>query len=169
MSSDFDYATAMNFSWVEQGRVAGCRGPRTGKDLAFLASTGIGAIVRLAQEHETGLSAEDIEAYGLEDYYEPVPDWNPPTQAQIERIIEYIRQTLAEGKSVVISCGAGNGRTGTVLACYFVAFGHHAEGAIEHLISVRPCSREILSVPGQKEAVLEFGRRILTSESGLHL
>ncbi len=36
MSASFDYAVAMNFSWLEQGRIAGCRGPRSDSDLAFL-------------------------------------------------------------------------------------------------------------------------------------
>src|SRR5262245_52788689 len=97
----------MNFSWVEQGRIAGCRGPRTDNDLAFLATFGLGALVRLAHENETGISAADVEAHGLEDCYDPVPDWNPPSQAQIDRIIAFIRRVIANGKSVAVSCGAG--------------------------------------------------------------
>jgi atypical dual specificity phosphatase len=63
-----------------------------------------------------------------------------------------------------VSCGAGCGRTGTVLACYLVSSGHSAEGAIQQLLALRPCACEILVVPGQREAVLEFGCRL---EQGL--
>jgi atypical dual specificity phosphatase len=56
-------------------------------------------------------------------------------------------------------CGAGMGRTGTILACYLVSLGIPAEDAIRQLIEKRPCSREILNVPGQREAVFEFERR----------
>ena len=165
MSRNVDYSM-MNFSWIEQDRIAGCRGPRSDSDLAFLASCSIGALVRLAHEDETGVSTADVEAHGLEDCYEPVPDWNPPTQTQIDGIIAFIRSALARGKSIAVSCGAGYGRTGTILACYFVACGRPAEDAIQHLLSVRPCSQEILTVPGQKAAVLEFGRRIRLSNAG---
>ena len=163
---NLDYSTAMNFSWIEQDRIAGCRGPRSDSDLVFLASSGIGALVRLAHENETGVSRADVEAHGLEDCYEPVPDWNPPTQTQIDGIIAFIRSVLAKGKSVAVSCGAGYGRTGTILGCYLVASGQSAEDAIQHLLSVRPCSGEILTVPGQKAAVVEFGRRTLSSNAG---
>jgi len=159
MSPSLDYSVAMNFSWVEQDRIAGCRGPRSDKDLAFLTSAGIRALVRLAHEHETGISKADVEAHGLEDCHEPIPDWNPPTQTQIDGIVEWVCNAIAGGKPVAVSCGAGYGRTGTVLACYLIASGRTAEDAIQHLFSVRPCSREILTVPGQRDAVLKFGRR----------
>ncbi len=159
MSSGFDYSVAMNFSWVEEGRIAGCRGPRSDNDLAFLKSMGIGALVRLAHDQETSISKTVIESHGLEDCYEPVPDWTPPSQSQIDRVIGFILSAVDRGKFVAVSCGAGCGRTGTVLACYFVTLGYSAENAIRQLIELRPCSREILEVPGQKEAVLEFGHR----------
>ncbi len=159
MSQDLDYSVAMNFSWVEKDRIAGCRGPRSDKDLAFLTSSGICALVRLAHEDETGIPKADVEAHGLEDCYEPIRDWNPPPQTQIDRIVEFVCSALARGKPVAVSCGAGCGRTGTVLACYLIASGRTAEDAIQHLLSVRPCSQEILTVPGQKDAVLKFGQR----------
>lgn len=159
MSGAFDYSVSMNFSWVEQNRIAGCRGPRTDSDLAFLVSSGIQALVRLAHEDETGILKADVESNELEDCYEPIPDWNPPTQDQIDHVIGFVNNALARGKPVAVSCGAGYGRTGTILACYLVSSGHSAEDAIRLLLSVRPCSREILSVPGQREAVLEFDRR----------
>ena len=90
MSRRLDCSVAMNFSWVEQDRIAGCRGPRTDKDLAFLASSGIRALVRLAHQDETGISTVDVESHGLEDCYKPVSDWNPPTQTQIAEIVEFI-------------------------------------------------------------------------------
>jgi atypical dual specificity phosphatase len=159
MSEGFDYSVAMNFTWVEQDRIAGCRGPRSDNDLAFLVSSGIRALVRLGHEDETGISKTDVESHGIKDCYEPVQDWNPPTQTQIDRAIGFVYSAIAGGKPVAVSCGAGCGRTGTVLACYLVASGCTPDDAIRHLLSVRPCSREILTVPGQREAILEFGRR----------
>ena len=161
MSADIEkYIRAMTFSWLEDDRIAGCRGARTDADLAFLASKGIRALVRLAYEEETGITAHEVEAAMLEDCYEPVEDFHPPSQTQIDRVIEFVRNALAHGKPVAVSCGAGYGRTGTILACYIVSLGHTAEQAIELLISIRPESEEILRVPGQKEAIIEFARRL---------
>jgi atypical dual specificity phosphatase len=151
---------ALNFSWLEEGLVAGCRGPRTDKDLALLRSVGVRALVRLAGEAETGLTSADVERNAIRDCYEPVPDWTAPSQAQIKRVVRFINKVLANGKPAAVSCGAGCGRTGTILSSYLVWRGLSPESAIETLINARPCSREILSVPGQREAVFEFHRRM---------
>lgn len=159
MKTGYDPAIAMNFAWFEDGRVAACRGPRTERELSFLVSTGIRALVRLAHEEETGISSAEVLAGGLVDCYEPVKDWTAPSQHQIDRVISFMNDSLESGKPVAVSCGAGYGRTGTILACYLVSHGNSAEAAIQQLIEKRPCSREILSVPGQRDAIYEFQRR----------
>lgn len=161
------YALAMNFGWVETARLAGCRGPRSRKDLAFLFNSGIRALVRLGYEEETGISSSDVKESGMEDCYEPVPDFKPPSQSQIDHVLGFIWRRIGHGKPVAVSCGAGYGRTGTVLACYIVSCGHTADQAIEWLISRRPCSDEILRVPGQKDAVVEFARRLRSGETAV--
>ena len=159
MNAPISDSTAMNFSWLEQDRIAGCRGPRTDADLRFLGSV-VRALVRLAPEDESGILRSDVKRHGLEDCYEPMDDWTAPSQKQIGRVLNFVARALADGKAVAVSCGAGYGRTGTVLACYLVSKGIPAEAALEKLIAVRPCSREVLQVPGQKQAMLEFGERL---------
>ena len=151
---------ALNFSWLEEGLVAGCRGPRTDEDLALLRSLEVEALVRLAAEAETGLTSADVERSAIRDCYEPVPDRTAPSQTQIDRVVSFINGAVANREAVAVSCDAGYGRTGTILGCYLVSQGLSAEAAIEKLITTRPCSREILGVPGQKEAVFEFHRRM---------
>ena len=158
--SEQEYMLAMNFGWVKHGCLAACRGPRSEEDLKFLASNGIKALVRLASEHETGLTSEDIAATGITDCYEPVRDFTAPSQLQIDRVITFIEEVTGQGHAVAVSCGAGYGRTGTILACYLVSSGLSANDAIDELVSTRPCSEEILRVPGQKEAVVEFEGRL---------
>ena len=149
----------MNFGWVEEGRLAGCRGPRSNRHLEYLRKKGIRALVRLAYENETGMSADDIIRHKLDDCYEPIHDFTAPAQPQIDRVTRFIHAAIHQGKPVAVSCGAGCGRTGTIIACYLVSLGDTADRAIDRLISIRPVSREILDVPGQREAVLEFARR----------
>jgi atypical dual specificity phosphatase len=156
-------AQRLNFSWVEERRVAGCRGPRSQQDLADLASLGVDSVVRLAET--TGVSAEQVAAAGLRDCHEPVADFTAPSQEQVDRALGFMFQELGARRAVVVSCGAGQGRTGTLLACYLTARGYGAERAIELLTRVRPQSQELLLVPGQKEAVIEFGRRLDAGET----
>ncbi len=149
-------AIAMNFSWIEEKRVAGCRGPRTKEHLTFLHSSGVRSLVRLAHEDEIGISSADVSESGLEDFYEPVEDCTAPSQLQVSRIVRFINDSVRQGKPTAVSCNAGCGRTGTILACYLVSRGNSAEDDIQKVIRTRPCSSEILRVPGQKEAVHDF-------------
>jgi len=164
MSDQDSRVMALNFSWLEAGLVAGCRGPRTDEDLALLRRLTVQALVRLAPEEESGLTSRDVERKAIRDCYEPVPDLTAPSQTQIDRVVSFINGAVANREAVAVSCGAGYGRTGTILACYLVSQGLSAEAAIEKLIATRPCSREILRVPGQKEAVFEFHRRMQESK-----
>src|SRR6266481_4027095 len=129
-SAHGDQAIAMNFSWIEPDRVAGCRGPRTCEDLRFLYSVGIRALVRLADEKETGMSSADVVKSGLEDCYEPVEDCTAPSPDQVERVVRFTRESTHSGKPTAVSCNAGYGRTGTILACYLVSLGNSAEDSI---------------------------------------
>jgi atypical dual specificity phosphatase len=159
-----DDVKLMCFSWIEEGRLAACRGPRTGRDLSFLVGEGIRAIVRLAYESETGMTAAMIAAAGLRDWYDPVVDYTAPSQDILIRTTEFIGECFANGQPVAVSCNAGYGRTGTVLACVLVKNGMSADQAVETLISRRPVAKEMLGVPGQVDAIREFARRVTTSD-----
>jgi atypical dual specificity phosphatase len=151
------YAQNMNFSWVEPDRIAACRGPRDDDDLQFLASAGVRALVRLAAESR--VTPEQVRSADLDDCFEPVRDFQPPRQDQVDRVVSFIRACLEQDKPVAVSCGAGQGRTGTMLACYLVSEGRDAQAAIDLLIARRPVCEEVLYVPEQREAVEEFAHR----------
>jgi atypical dual specificity phosphatase len=154
----------MSFSWVVRGRLAGCRGPQTAEQLGWLKAWGIRALVRLAFDVETGMSSDLVRQAGLAECYEPVPDAGAPDQPQIDRVVGFIRERVAGGDPVAVTCRAGYGRTGTILACYFAAEGRSGEDALDHLLMLRPCCREVLWAPDQKDAVLEFARRVQFGE-----
>lgn len=153
------YALSMNFSWVEQDRIAGCRGPRSDDDLRFLFSVGVRALVRLEYDRVTDMNSERVERAGFEECYEPVQDGTAPTQQQIDRVLRFARTAIESGRPVAVSCLAGCGRTGTILACYLVTKGHDASTAIRSLIALRPCSDEVLRTPAQVAAIEEFAKR----------
>ena len=163
MNSDSNYTVKMNFSWLDDNRVAGCGKPMTDKDLRFLASVGIRALVRLADPAEPPkslISSADVLAKGMEDCPEYVEDLTAPSLTQIERVVRFIKDSVQGGRPTAVSCGAGYGRTGTILACYLVSEGNSAEDAIQKLIGRRPCSDELLTIPGQKAAIQTFAANL---------
>jgi len=143
----------LNFAWIEEGRVAGCAGPRSEADLAYLKERGIKAIVRM---HPT-IMRQQVAGAGLTDCLVPVENFHPPLAEEIDRMVAFIDQSLAEGAAVAISCGAGYGRTGTVLACYLVSKGLTAREAIAKLWDGNP---GYLETPEQEDAVYEYEERL---------
>lgn len=163
-ASPTDYMPAeMKFSWLIADRIAGCRGPKTSDDLAFLKKQGIRAIVRLAEAKYARVTKQQVSGAGLEDCHEPVQDFHAPDPSRLDRILHFIETMRRQNKPVAVSCGAGYGRTGTVLACFLVQQGKSAREALDFIVQVRPGSaEEINKYPdsGQREAIFKFERRL---------
>ena len=70
--------------------------------------------------------------------------------------ISGIAKANERGMGVAVHCGAGLGRTGTVLACWFVHRGQTAQHAIAEVRRLRPGSIE---TEEQAQAVLQYSRR----------
>ena len=79
---------------------------------------------------------------GLRHYHFPLPDMSAPDMGFIERFVGVLQHELDQGHKVAVHCGAGLGRTGTLLACYFVNEGLSADEAIERVREIRPGSVE---------------------------
>ena len=136
---------ADNFSFILDGVLAGMERPGTyatlEKDLEFLRSQGVGAVVSLT---ETALDVVELNKYGFRYLHLPVEDFTPPSIEQIRAFIKFVEQAESEGVPVVTHCAAGRGRTGTMLACALVRRGYQAEDAIAEVRRLRPHSIETL-------------------------
>lgn len=121
-------------------------------DLDFLQGLGIKAVVSLT---EVPLDQRLLNHRGLDYLHLPVRDFSPPTLEQIKKFVGFLKWMKLEGKKVVVHCGAGCGRTGTMLACYFVDQGLSAQEAIKKIRQLRPCSIETRE---QEEAVCLYER-----------
>jgi atypical dual specificity phosphatase len=124
-----------NFGWLVEGKLAGCGRPESEKELKALSSAGIKAIVSLTG---TPLSPEPISRLGFEYLHSHVT--GAPSPQQLSEIMDFIDVRNAEAKPVLVHCGEGLGRTGTVLAAYLVSKDFKAEDAIKKIRSLRPGS-----------------------------
>ena len=143
----------INFSWVMDGKLAGHGAICTGDDINYISGKGIKALVRMAGGEPATSIHNQLISEGFIDLHAPVTDFSAPTQKQIAAMIDFINSSIAKGRPVSVSCGAGYGRAGTILACYLVTRGLSAHEAIEAIRDKRPGSIE---TPEQEQAVWEY-------------
>ena len=141
-----------NFSWLEQDKVAGCARPESEAELEGLKRQNVKAIVSLTG---TPLNPAIVTRLGFEYLHAHVS--GPPTINQLDEIVQFIESKNAEGKPVLIHCGEGTGRTGTVLAAYLVYHGMAAEEAMKRVRQLRPGSIQNLE---QENAVRQYEKTI---------
>jgi atypical dual specificity phosphatase len=141
-------------SWLEEGKLAACPYPSNENALRELNQLGVRVLVNL---HEQAHPPDAIARHGLIEIHLPVPDFQPPTPDQLDTGVVAIERALASGQCVAVHCGAGLGRTGTLLACYLVKQGLPPEQAIARIRALRPGSVETRQ---QEAAVTAFARRL---------
>ncbi len=138
------------FSWVDEPLLAACAEPAGPEQLAWLRGEGIDILVTLTEEQ---VPRTWIDSAGLLGVHVPVADMDVPTPAQIDQVLATIDKAKTAGMGVALHCLAGRGRTGTLLAAYFVHQGMTAREAIRKVRTLRPGSIE---VDEQEAAIAAF-------------
>jgi atypical dual specificity phosphatase len=151
----------VGFSFVDE-HVAGMSLPggraALADDLAFLADQRIALLVSLTGDLVAAPEVwrEALATSGIGSLQLPVPDFQPPTWEQQVTFVEIVAERVAAGDNVGVHCTYGLGRTGTMLATWFVAGGMDAGAAIDRIRALRPGSIETVA---QEEAVVSFAAR----------
>jgi atypical dual specificity phosphatase len=142
-----------SFSWIEKPQLAALGRPDSLEEMEWLRRQGIDLLISLTEDPP---NTRWVNEAGLLLVHIPVQDMEAPTQPQLDRSLSSIAKAHERNMGVAVHCGAGLGRTGVILAVYFVSKGLSADDAIARVRRLRPGSIE---TEEQSEAVREFERR----------
>ena len=142
-----------NFSWIEPSILAGCGRPESIVELEAAKREGIETIVSLTS---TPLNPGIIGRIGFTYMHHPLSAM--PSSQELAQIVEFIESQKLQSRPILIHCGEGKGRTGTVLAAYLVYQGKIADEAIQFVREKRPGS---IQTAEQEIAIREFEKTVI--------
>jgi hypothetical protein len=113
--------------------------------LSHLLDAGVTVFLDLTEEQEkdllpyapTLLAIADDMGRTVQYQRMPVRDFGTPTADQMCDILNLLDAAIADGQTVYLHCGAGIGRTGTVVGCYLVRHGRDGLEALEEVLRLR--------------------------------
>ena len=147
---------------------------RDENDIATLASPHIGIRHVLTLTEEEPLNEAWFKDHPIKNTYLPIPNFHAPSIEQMDIILNLAQDDA--NLPLLIHCGGGKGRAGTVAACYLTAYGFRrprrdqahpemsAGEAIAALRSIRPGSIE---TPQQEQFVSKWCKAIWSRGSVL--
>lgn len=110
---------------------------------AALAATGAGLIVCLNEVHELADRYAPYVAWlhtndGDRAIWWPVPDLHAPSESDATQLLASLASQVRSGAGLLVHCGAGIGRAGTVAVGLLLQLGVDLEGALATVAAHRP-------------------------------
>lgn len=133
-------------------------------EIRSLKSSGVGAVVSLlerAEIEELEITEERglCEANGISFHSFPIPDRDVPASGR--EALDFagsIRDVLQSGKSVVIHCRQGVGRSALIAACVLALGGIPVDEAFEQIEAARGCP--VPDTPEQRRWVARLAGKL---------
>jgi atypical dual specificity phosphatase len=110
-----------NFSWVIPCKLAGMSIPKHENQIQAFEFMNIGLVVSVLEEER--LPQKIFDGTNVKNIHYDVVNYRPPEMSDLLKIISEMENTIKEDKGVVVHCGGGKGRAGTILACYMLKNG----------------------------------------------
>jgi len=141
------------FVWVEAEKLAASGYPASRSQVEWLVKSGIHSILTLTVDP---LPSEFTEGFDVVGSHIPLQDHQPPSVEAMSEAVEFIEGQMGAGRTVLVHCLAGEGRTGCVLAAYLVKT--KGIGADEAMSEIRKLKPQFVE-RRQEPAVREFATR----------
>ena len=87
-------------------------------DVSPLAKLGVRGVINTCREYAGPQAA--YREHGIEQLRLPTTDFLPPTLADVDRGVAFIRRFAEQGDMVYLHCKAGRGRSATVALCWLI-------------------------------------------------
>ncbi len=133
-------------------------------EIQSLKRSGIEAVVSLLERQEIvelDIAEEQVlcEANGISYLSFPIPDRNvPPSKIEALNFARSLRNCLREGKSLVIHCRQGIGRSALMAACVLALGNLSVDEAFQKIEDARGCS--VPDTPEQREWVVRLAESL---------
>ena len=112
-----------NFSYVIRNELAGSSTPNCYKHIEGLKFLGITLVITLTEEEPLLEDWFENNKRGIRNVFFPVPNYNPPSLQQMIEIDSVVRKEILRGGQVLIHCGGGKGRAGSVISALLLKYG----------------------------------------------
>lgn len=140
------------FRWLVPFTVGLMSAPRSESDIALLVNPHLGIRHIISLTDHPPIDKSWLQGKGITQSVVAIPDFQAPSIEQIDCIMELLED--ANKWPALIHCSAGIGRTGTVTACYLVAYGFAPplDGKTEPAMSAAEAIAAVRSIrPGSVE------------------
>lgn len=145
------------FVWLISGRIAGTPWPgvvrEATEDLLCLKNVGITHLVSLTEKQ---FPSEQALAFNISVSHFSIVDMKSPTLEAAQRFCIDMDHRIGAGATVAVHCWAGLGRTGTMLAAYWIWTNRGAVNAKDAIQYVRSLEKAMIQSQEQVEFLESF-------------